>query len=181
LKYIYADGVKFKSVDGVATLEDSYLLDSSQEGVSSEEFFIHAKVTLPMFFNQGTDFVKTFMTEFLNTKNEKKPYSKHNFAYFGVTMKENPENAKNKYSIVKRPEFKYGKSKLNKTSKAGSQNTIPTIDELNQDINDAFERFESSRKDVNSAKAFVKKVNESLKNIRTIDVGFDIKSVFINM
>jgi hypothetical protein len=57
LQYIYADGIGFKSVDGVATLEDSYLLESSDEGLNSEEFFIHAKVTLPMFFNEGVDFV----------------------------------------------------------------------------------------------------------------------------
>jgi hypothetical protein len=27
------------------------------KGLSSEEFFVHAKVTLPMFFNEGMDFV----------------------------------------------------------------------------------------------------------------------------
>jgi hypothetical protein len=57
LQHVYADGIKFKTDDGIATLEDSYLLESSDEGLNSEEFFIHAKVTLPMFFNEGVDFV----------------------------------------------------------------------------------------------------------------------------
>jgi hypothetical protein len=29
--------------------------------LNPEEFFIHAKVTLPMFFNSGMDFVQKFM------------------------------------------------------------------------------------------------------------------------
>ena len=82
LQHIYADGIKFKTVDGVATLEDSYLLDGSESGLASEEFFIHAKVTLPMFFNESIDFVKTFMEDFVGNRK----YSKHNFNYFGVKM-----------------------------------------------------------------------------------------------
>jgi hypothetical protein len=171
LKYIYADGVKFKSVDGVATLEDSYLLDSSQEGVSSEEFFIHAKVTLPMFLNKGKDFVETFMDEVVG----KRGYSEHNFSYFGITTK---KDATGKRKIVKAKTYKYGKSKINPKSKPGEENKTRSIDEINQDINDAFERFENSRKDINSAKALMKKIVDSFASLRSINAAVDEKSIF---
>ena len=168
LQHVYADGIKFKTDDGVATLEDSYLLESSDEGLNSEEFFIHAKVTLPMFFNEGVDFVQKFMDDFVGTRG----YSKHNFSYFGVTGK---KDASGKTKIVKSDKYKYGKSKIKTVSDPGSEVRVPSIEELNQTITQAFEEFESSRKDVNGAKALVKKVMDSLKIIRTIDAGVDVK------
>lgn len=170
LRHIYSDGIKFKTDDGVATLEDSYLLESSDEGLNSEEFFIHAKVTLPMFFNEGVDFVQKFMDDFVGTRG----YSTHNFNYFGITTK---KDATGKRKVVKAETYKYGKSKIKTDSDPGSEVRVPSIDELNQTITQAFEEFESSRKDVNGAKAFVKKVMDSLKIIRNIDVGVDVKSV----
>lgn len=170
LKHIYADGIKFKSVDGVATLEDSYLLEASEDGLSSEEFLIHAKVTLPMFLNKGKDFVETFMDEVVG----KRGYSEHNFSYFGITTK---KDATGKRKVVKAKTYKYGKSKIKTNSNPGSKIKVHFIDELNQTITQAFEEFESSRKDVNGAKTFVKKVMDSLKIIRTIDVGVDVNPV----
>lgn len=174
LEYIYADGIKFKEVDGIATLEDSYLLDSSESGLTSEEFFVHAKVTLPMFFNPSQDFVQKFMDEFL-VKNK---YSRHNFSYFGVKMQKDSVLGNR---VVKSNKYKYGKSKIETTNKPGGENKPLTIDELIQTINLALDTFEQSKKTIPDAKKLVTTVNRALNNINNIDYNYATDQIFVNM
>ena len=65
LNFVYADGIIFDPVDGIATLEDSYLLANDDSQLNSEEFFIHAKFTLPMFFNHNMDPDKDLVYRFM--------------------------------------------------------------------------------------------------------------------
>ena len=170
LQHIYADGIKFKTDDGVATLEDSYLLESSDSGLNSEEFFIHAKVTLPMFFNEGIDFVQKFMDEFVGNRK----YSKHNFNYFGVTTK---KNASGKPTVVKTGKYKYGKSKIKSNSDPGVEVRIPSIDEINTSIDQAFDEFANSSKNVNNAKSLFSKISKVLKLAKESYADFDINPI----
>jgi hypothetical protein len=64
LNFVYADGIIFNTVDGIATLEDSYLLSNDDSQLNAEEFFIHAKFTLPMFFNHNMDPKKDLVYRF---------------------------------------------------------------------------------------------------------------------
>ena len=169
LEYIYADGIKFKTEDGIATLEDSYLLESSESGLNSEEFFVHAKVTLPMFFSENMDFVQRFMKEFL----VKGKYSKHNFSYFDITMKDG--------KVVRSGNYAYGKSKINITSNPGSEIKIPSIDEIINEINQAFDTFKNSKKNINEAKALYKKISDIGKFTREHYQEFDFNPILEQM
>ena len=169
LKHIYADGIRFKSVDGVVTLEDSYLLEASEKGASSESFFIHAKVTLPMFFNKGKDFVQYFMDEFVGEKE----FSAHNFGYFGITFQ---RQATGKYKIVK-TKYKYGKSKIKSKSNPGAEESIPSIDEINQAINQALEVFNTSQKSTTNAKTLYNTIDKLVKLAQENYKDFNVKAV----
>ena len=178
LEYIYADGIKFDATDNIATLQDSYSLEGSK---NSEEFMIHAKVTLPMFFNEGTDFVQKFMNQD-STKGEvfilgkKTQYSKHNYAYFGVT---GPKNSKG--SPTKSLKYTYGKSKINPTSKPGSKKQIPSIEELKHNIEQAFETFENSKKNKTSASKLVVDVIAYTQTLSLRDKTFDPDAVMMQL
>lgn len=173
LEYIYADGIKFKEVDGIATLEDSYLLDSSESGLTSEEFFVHAKVTLPMFFNPNQDFVQKFMEEFL----VKHKYSKHNFNYFGVRMQQDDSG---KSIVVRAGKYKYGKSKIETTNKPGGESKPLTVDELIQTINGALDTFGQSKKTIPDAKKLVTIVRNAISSINNIDQNYDTNQIITN-
>lgn len=172
LEYIYADGIKFKTEDGIATLEDSYLLESSESGLNSEEFFIHAKVTLPMFFSEGMDFVQRFMKECL-VRSKNTTYSKHNFNYFNITMKDG--------KVVRSGNYTYGKSKITTTSKPGSEIKIPSINEITNEINQAFDTFKNSKKNINEAKALCKKISDIGKITAEHYQEFDFNQIFEQM
>ena len=174
LEYIYADGIKFNTVDNIATLQDSHSLDGSN---NSEEFFIHAKVTLPMFFNEGTDFVQKFMNQNSDEgevfiRGKKTQYSKHNYAYFGITGHKNTDGSPTKSS-----KYKYGKSKINTASKPGDTKTVPSIDELKYNIEQAFETFENSKKNKASASELVVDVIAYTQTLSLQDKTFDPNAV----
>ena len=172
LQNIYADGIAFKSVDGVATLQDSYLLKSGDDSnLNSEEFFIHAKVTLPMFFNNGIDFVQKFMDEFLVGGK----YSKHNYSYFGIQSKKGNNG---KSQIVKTEKYgKYGKSKIESKSKPGSVVETSSIEDLLTDINNVFNEFENTNKDINAAENLHINILHILEKIEKIDKNFNINEI----
>lgn len=174
LQHIYADGIKFKTDDGIATLEDSYLLESSDSGLNSEEFFIHAKVTLPMFFNEGTDFVQKFMDSFVG----KRGYSEHNFSYFGITTE---KDATGKRKIVKAGKYKYGKSKIKFESNPGAEVKVLSIDEINTSIDQAFDEFTNSSKNINNAKSLFSKITKTMKLAKESYNDFDTKPILNRM
>lgn len=178
LQYIYADGIKFEAKDGITTLEDSYLLEGSESGLTSEEFFIHAKVTLPMFLNSGTDFIEKFMNDDSNKgevflKGTKTKYSKHNFNYFGLKTQKNSDGE----SEVVKGKYKYGKSKIKTTAKPGSTVEVPSVDNINQAINEAFETFKASQKNKRNAGALYNKISGLVDSAQKNHIDLDVKTI----
>jgi len=93
-------------------------------------------------------------------RGKKTQYSKHNYAYFGIT---GPKN--NDGSPTKSSKYKYGKSKINATSKPGDTKTVLSIDELKHNIEQAFETFENSKKNKASASKLVNNVLSYTKTL----------------
>lgn len=176
LESIYADGIKFSSVDGVVTLEDSYLLMGEENKLNPEEFFIHAKVTLPMFFNSGMDFVQKFMNQdpdkgevFIRGKQTQ--YSKHNYNYFGVKY---DKNAK---TIVENPKYKYGKSKIDSETKPGEKEKTVTIEDLIDNLSQQYDKFNNSKKTVTDARMLYENISQTVQKLKELNAssfGFDI-------
>lgn len=178
LESIYADGIEFSSVDSVVTLEDSYLLRGEENKLNPEEFFIHAKVTLPMFFNSGMDFVQKFMNQdpdkgkvFLRGKSTQ--YSKHNYNYFGVRY---DKSAK---TIVENPKYKYGKSKIDFEKDPGEKEKTVTIEDLLNEIEQNFDNFNNSKKSALDAKTLYNKMVKNLKSIEEIDSNFNVDDIAV--
>ena len=168
LSFIYADGIKFKTDDGIATLADSYLLDGA-EGLNSEEFFIHAKITLPMFFNERNGehgFVHRFLNEFVIGGK----YSRHNYDYFDITTKKTDSG---KRQIVRAGQYKYGKSKVTTKLKPGSEKKVLSLSEYNSNIDKAFEKFENGQKNVTNAKTLIVNIIGTASEVSEIYPEFD--------
>lgn len=168
LSFIYADGIKFKTDDGIATLADSYLLDGA-EGLNSEEFFIHAKITLPMFFNERNGehgFVHRFLNEFVIGGK----YSRHNYDYLDITTKKTDSG---KRQIVRAGQYKYGKSKVTTKLKPGSEKKVLSLSEYNSNIDKAFEKFENGQKNVTNAKTLIVNIIGTASEVSEIYPEFD--------
>ena len=168
LSFIYADGIKFKTDDGIATLADSYLLDGA-EGLNSEEFFIHAKITLPMFFNEQIGergFVHRFLDEFVIGGK----YSRHNYDYFDITTK---KLASGKRQIERAGKYKYGKSKVTTKLKPGLEKKVLSLSEYNSNIEKAFEKFENSQKNKTNATTLAVNIIGTASEVSTIYPEFD--------
>lgn len=180
LESIYADGIKFSNVDGIVTLEDSYLLRGEKDELNPEEFFIHAKVTLPMFFNSGLDFVQKFMNQDSSKGevfivNGKTQYSKHNYNYFGVKWD------KNKKEVVPNSKYKYGKSKIDSKNNPGEKEKTVTVEDLLNDIQMCFDKFNSSKKTVADAKTLFGKVYTTARDLKVMDSTFDFNTTINNL
>jgi outer membrane murein-binding lipoprotein Lpp len=89
-------------------------------------------------------------------------FSINNYAYFGLTTTKDNSGKK---KIVKAGQYKYGKSKINSTSTPGSEIKIPSIDEINNEVNQAFEDFKNSKQNSNNAKTLINKINRIIKVI----------------
>ena len=124
-----------------------------------------------MFFNNGIDFVQKFMDEFLVGGK----YSKHNYSYFGIQSKKGNNG---KSQIVKTEKYgKYGKSKIESKSKPGSVVETSSIEDLLTDINNVFNEFENTNKDINAAENLHINILHILEKIEKIDKNFNINEI----
>ena len=93
------------------------------------------------------------------------------YSYFGIQSKKS-DNGKSQ--IVKSGKYgKYGKSKIESKSKPGSVVETSSIEDLKSKINDAFDEFENSDKNINTAGNLHIKIVYYLNKIKEIDKNFD--------